>query len=252
MVHLIAVSVFFSICIALVNIFLLYFQLFLLLRDSSSSLVKSLVMAEKLIVLNLRINCLKHLFTKLRDKNTSSIEFKRYANRIMSIISEEGLSYISPSPLTVTTPTDCKVDGEHIDLSSIVVISIIRAGDSMLDVFMSLVPEATVGKILIQRDEATAQPILFYSKLPSLLNKNVIVLDPMLATGGSAIVAIRVLIENGADPNRISFFNVVSCPEGIANFQSEFPQITIVTAEIDAGLNDKVGIRLAFHYFYVC
>ena len=93
----------------------------------------------------------------------------------------------------------------------------------MLDSFMAICPEAKVGKILIQRDESTAEPILFYHKLPSLKNQTVIVLDPMLATGGSAVCAFNVLIEKGADPTKMFFFNVVSCPEGIENMTRHFP-----------------------------
>ena len=104
---------------------------------------------------------------------------------------------------------------------------------------MSIAPEATVGKILIQRDEETAKPVLFYSKLPPLANKNIALLDPMLATGGSANAAIKVLIDKGAEEHRITFLNVLSCPEGIKAIQSEFPKVTIVTGEIDIGLNEK-------------
>jgi len=161
----------------------------------------------------------------------------------MAIISEEGLSQVAPTTKMVTTPTGCSWEGVEVDYSSIVVVSIIRAGDSMLDVFLQIAPEVTVGKILIQRDEATAQPVLFYGKLPSLLNKNIVLLDPMLATGGSAICALKVLIENGADENRIYFFNVVSCPEGIASMHASHPAVTIVTGAIDTGLNEKVRNR---------
>lgn len=102
-------------------------------------------------------------------------------------------------------------------------VSIIRAGDSMLDVFMDVAPEASVGKILIQRDEETAQPVLFYSKLPPLAGKNVVLIDPMLATGGSARCAIEVLIKAGAEEGRITFLNVLCCPEGIRHLTAAFP-----------------------------
>lgn len=143
------------------------------------------------------IKCLKHLFTRIRDKNTERIEFTSYANRLMRVICEEGLAYIQPVSKIVNTPTNSLYDGIEIDQKSIVAVSIIRAGDSMLDSFMSVAPEAVVGKILIQRDEETAKPILYYSKLPSLIGKNIALLDPMLATGGSANAAIKVLIERG-------------------------------------------------------
>lgn len=117
-------------------------------------------------------------------------------------------------------------------------------------------PQATVGKILIQRNEETAEPILFYSKLPPLEGKTVVVLDPMVATGGSVICAIEVLIGKGADPAKMFFFNVLSCPEGLAKVTTTYPGIIclivvnfysyhftalrIVTGAIDSHLNEKV------------
>jgi uracil phosphoribosyltransferase len=185
------------------------------------------------------IKSLRSLFTKIRDKNTGKVEFVRYANRLMHMICEEGISYVKPSPKTVTTPTGSEYAGCEVDLSSIVAVSIIRAADSMLDVFMNIAPEASVGKILIQRDEATAQPVLYYSKLPTMVGKNVVLMDPMLATGGSAKAAIKVLIAAGAMEENIMFLNVVACPEGIRNIHADYPKMMIVTGEIDARLDAK-------------
>lgn len=91
--------------------------------------------------------------------------------------------------------------------------------------FIHCVPGASVGKILIQRDESTHQPVLFYSKLPPLSNRNIVLVDPMLGTGGSAKCAISVLIEAGADIKRITFVNVISCPEGIQSLHDAYPGI---------------------------
>lgn len=97
-----------------------------------------------------------------------------------------------------------------------------------------------MGKILIQRDEATAQPALFYSKLPPLHDKIVVVVDPMLATGGSAACAIDVLLKSGASQQNTFFFNVVACPEGVNFLTTKYPDIRIITGCIDEGLNAKV------------
>lgn len=156
--------------------------------------------------------------------------------------SEEAITFANPINASVTTPTGASFEGLGIDPSQIVVISIIRAGDSMLDSFMRVVPEAVVGKILIQRNEETSQPVLFYSKVPSLVGKTVIVLDPMLATGGSAKVAIEVCVAAGADISKTIFVNVVASPQGVALLQSHFPDMTIVTGGIDDGLNEKVCV----------
>jgi uracil phosphoribosyltransferase len=91
------------------------------------------------------------------------------------------------------------------------------------DTFLEICPEATVGKILIQRNEETAQPMLYYSKLPPLQGKAIVVLDPMVATGGSAICALQVLVDNGASQENMFFFNVVSCPEGLTALTAAFP-----------------------------
>lgn len=154
--------------------------------------------------------------------------------------SEESITYAGATSAEVTTPTGASYRGLDVDPSSTVVISIIRAGDSMLDTFMQIVPEAAVGKILIQRDETTFQPVLFYSKVPPLAGKNVILLDPMLATGGSAKAAVDVCVANGADLSRMVFANVVCAPRGLALLRTSFPELVIVTGAIDEGLNEKV------------
>ena len=155
--------------------------------------------------------------------------------------SEEGLSYVNPQLTEVITPTGSSFNGEIIDTESIVAISIIRAGDSLLDCFIRVAPAAQVGKILIQRDEETRQPVLFYSKLPPLKSKQVLLLDPMLATGGSAKAAIQVALDNGAREEDIVMLCVVSCPEGLTSVLAAYPAMRIITGEIDDGLNDKVS-----------
>jgi uracil phosphoribosyltransferase len=134
------------------------------------------------------------------------------------------------------------MQGEVIDASCIVAVSIIRAGDALLDCFIKIAPEAAVGKILIQRNEETKLPVLYYSKLPMLEGRNVVLLDPMLGTGGSAKAAIQVLLEKGAEEARITFICVVSCPEGLQAVLAAYPQIQIVTGEIDEGLNEDAYI----------
>eukprot|EP00597_Dinobryon_sp_UTEXLB2267_P002423 CAMPEP_0170081442 /NCGR_PEP_ID=MMETSP0019_2-20121128/17304_1 /TAXON_ID=98059 /ORGANISM="Dinobryon sp., Strain UTEXLB2267" /LENGTH=177 /DNA_ID=CAMNT_0010295865 /DNA_START=104 /DNA_END=637 /DNA_ORIENTATION=- len=161
----------------------------------------------------------------------------------MTIICEEGLSRVSPTEKTIVTPTGCEFHGESVEVKDIVAVSIIRAGDSMLDVFMGIVPEASVGKILIQRNEETTLPMLYYSKLPpSIASKKVVLLDPMLGTGGSAKCAVKVLLDSGVKEENIHFFTVVSCPQGLNAVSTAYPSITIVTAMMDEGLNEKAYI----------
>lgn len=143
-------------------------------------------------------------------------------------------------PTTVNTPPGCSYAGFSVDPDSLVAVSIIRAGDSMLDAFLSVYPEAAVGKILIQRDEDTKQPVLYYSKLPPLESKHIILLDPMLATGGSAKAAVKVLIDRGVPEENITFFNVVCCPEGLRSMYATYPKIKIITGAVDDGLDVNV------------
>ncbi len=176
---------------------------------------------------------------KIRDKNTSCQDFRHYARRLMTVICEEALGCIATES-TISTPVDSfTCTGPVVDQSNIVAVSIIRAADSMLDTFMSIVPEASVGKILIQRDEATAEPRLFYSKLPSLAGKQVILLDPMLATGGSAQSAVDVLIKAGAEESKIMFISVLGCPEGVAKLEAAFPSMKIFAGKVDSGLTAR-------------
>jgi uracil phosphoribosyltransferase len=187
------------------------------------------------------MKCIPHLLTALRDHRSDKVKFVAFADRLMSILCEEGLSYVAAcaSSADVNTPTGQTVTGVEVNTSNVVAISIIRAGDSLLDNLLRICPDISAGKILIQRDEETALPKLFYSKLPSLVNKCVILVDPMLATGGSANEAIRVLLANGAQEENIYFFNVVCCPEGIANLHAAFPNVTVVSTEMDQGLNER-------------
>ena len=106
-----------------------------------------------------------------------------------------------------------------------------------------ILSDCVIGKILIQRDEETAQPELFYAKLPNdIADRTVLLLDPMLATGGSAIAAIKVLRTAGVPEESIMFVNLVSCPEGLAALHAAYPLVTVVTAEIDNRLNETAYI----------
>ena len=100
------------------------------------------------------------------------------------------------------------------------------------DSFLGCCPTAQVGKILIQRDEATAEPVLYYSKLPPLTGKRVVLLDPMLATGGSAKCAIQVLVDAGADIRQMVFVSVLSCPEGLNSVYKAYPGTKYWTCDV--------------------
>lgn len=181
------------------------------------------------------------LFTKMRDINTSPADFAFYANRAMNLLSEETISHLPTVEQTIQTPCG-SYKGIHIQTDNLCAVSIVRSGDALLESFRKCIPGVAVGKILIQRNEASQEKEaqFYYSKMPSnVANMNIILCDPMLATGGSAIAAIDCLVQtHGVQSDRILFANMISCPEGINAVYNVYPAVQIVTACVDEGLNE--------------
>jgi uracil phosphoribosyltransferase len=180
------------------------------------------------------------LLGQLRDKNLTTSEFRILSRRIMRFIIEEALAGeydqqgIRESPLGYYK---CPVS--KIRPSDYIGISILRSGNSMLDELLLILPDINIGKILIQRDESTEEknPIFFYEKIPENSgNKKILLLDPMLGTGGSAKTAIEVLIKKGIKEENIIFLNLISCEFGIDILFKKFPKIKIITAKVDPEL----------------
>mmetsp|Transcript_25474 Transcript_25474/g.51761 ORF Transcript_25474/g.51761 Transcript_25474/m.51761 type:complete len:218 (+) Transcript_25474:27-680(+) len=179
------------------------------------------------------------LHTAIRNKESSRRTFVSSSDRLVQMLIEEALGLLPATPVTVTTPCG-SYDGVALpEESNIVAVSIMRAADCMLGVCRTMMPAVAVGKILIQRDEATALPVLLYSKLPSLSGRPVLLLDPMLATGGSCIEAVRVLIERGARPEDVVFVNILCCNEGLSALHAVFPTVRVVTSAVDTVLNGQ-------------
>mmetsp|Transcript_8929 Transcript_8929/g.11838 ORF Transcript_8929/g.11838 Transcript_8929/m.11838 type:complete len:219 (+) Transcript_8929:202-858(+) len=181
------------------------------------------------------------LLTKLRDKDTQMECFIHYAKRLMRLLSEEGISFLPTMKAEVQTPTGLPAEGVEVDDTSVCAVSIIRSGDALLESVRECLPSVKVGKILIQRDESSEEkvPIVYYNKLPpDIASMDVLLVDPMLATGGSAISAVQILINAGVSEERIIFLNVISCPEGIEALLTAHPGIKIVTCVVDQGLNE--------------
>lgn len=171
----------------------------------------------------------------LRDKRTSPEHFRRAATRISVLLAAEALREVGTSPTTVDTPLG-PADGQKIE-SDIVVVPVLRAGLGMLDAVLELVPSARVGHIGLQRDEMTAVASRYYSKLPGSLRASfVLMIDPMLATGGSAVAAIELLREAGAA--RIRIVCIVAAPEGIRTVEQHYPDVSIYTPVVDRRLNE--------------
>ncbi|CAK3832657.1 Uracil phosphoribosyltransferase [Lecanosticta acicola] len=179
------------------------------------------------------------LLTMLRDKKTQRADFIFHSNRISRLLVEEALNHLPVLPHSVTTPVGREYSGVKFE-GKICGVSIMRAGEAMEQALRECCRSVRIGKILIQRDEETSQPRLFYDKLPEdIRDRWVLLLDPMLATGGSALMAVDVLLSKGVPEERILFLNLIASPEGTKNFADKFPKLRIVTAFVDQGLNEK-------------
>lgn len=175
------------------------------------------------------------------DVNTSSVEFVKYAKRAMRLLAEDAIAELPSMSVEVTTPCG-SCQGVDMDTENVCAVSIVRSGDALLESIRDCIPEVKVGKILIQRQEESAskEAVLYYSKLPPNVHQNHILLcDPMLATGGSAKMAIQTLTDQYQVPTQnIIFANMISCPEGLRAMADSYPEITIVTACVDPCLNE--------------
>lgn len=171
----------------------------------------------------------------LRDKHTSPEEFRRTANRISLLLAAEALTDLPTRTETVGTPLG-PAEARRI-ATDLVVVPVLRAGLGMLDAVLELVPQARVGHIGLQRDEITAIASRYYTKFPpDMAGSHVLIIDPMLATGGSAVAGIRLLKDAGA--RDILMICIVAAPEGVALVERSFPDVHIYTPVIDLGLND--------------
>lgn len=184
-------------------------------------------------------NQLRGLHTIIRDQETCRADFVFYSERLIRLLIEAGLDLLPFEQYDVTTPTGKTYKGVRFT-AQICGVSIVRAGESMETGLRDVCKSVRIGKILIQRDEETSLPHLYYSKLPEdIAQRHVLLLDPMLATGGSALAAIDVLIQKGVPAQRILFLNLIAAPEGIANILDRYPDIKIVTSAVDSHLNEK-------------
>ena len=174
----------------------------------------------------------------LRDKNTSPAFFRAITKRLTTVLMLEATKDLPTKTTTVETPLE-EAEG-RILAGPLVAIPILRAGLGMLDAVVELFPEVRVGYLGLERDEATFQPSEYYAKLPRLSDASVFVLDPMLATGGSAEAALSSVKEAGAQ--KVEMVSVVSAPEGLKALEAAHPDVEITTAAIDRELNEQAYI----------
>jgi uracil phosphoribosyltransferase len=184
-------------------------------------------------------NQLRALHTVIRDRTARREDLIFYSRRIIRLLIERGLDLFPFEPRQVETPIRRTYDGLQF-ASPICGVSIARAGESMEAELRAICPSVRIGKILIQRDKVTKRPHLYYSALPEDIGRrHVLLLDPMLATGGTALAAIQVLLDKGVSEDKIVFISLITVPEGLTAVCRRYPAVKIVTSAIDERLNEN-------------
>ena len=175
-----------------------------------------------------------HLLAELRDVGTEPERFRHLARRLGTVLALEATRGLATRTVEIETPLTT-TSARTLD-RPVVAVPILRAGLGLLETVTDLLPEVRVGYAGLERDEETLQPTSYYLKVPELRDATVLLLDPMLATGGSAAFAVGLLKEHGATD--IQLVCVVAAPEGIKRLITEHPDVRVVTAAIDDGLSD--------------
>ena len=180
--------------------------------------------------------CVQHKLALIRDESTGHKKFRELATEITMFVCYEALKHVSVKQVEVQTPV--AMAKCHMIADDLVVVPILRAGVGMLEGILDLVPTARVGFVGLYRDEETKEPVTYYEKLPPQTDGGLcIVIDPMIATGGSTVSTLDKLKEHGAAS--IVVVCIVTCPEGIKTEEDAHPDVQIYTASIDEKLNDN-------------
>jgi len=178
----------------------------------------------------------QHNLTRLRDKRTQPQEFRRLLGQIASLMLHEATRDFAVRPVQVQTPL-AVARGYRLE-REVALVPVLRAGLGMLDSILQLIPHARVGFIGLKREETTLRAQFYHKSFPKNLGRfEVVLIDPMLATGGSAVAALELVAEQGA--RHVRLVNLVAAPEGIRHVQRQFPRVPIFTAAIDRKLNER-------------
>jgi len=179
----------------------------------------------------------QHKLGLLRDTTTTTQMFRQLVNELTLLLTYEATKDLADEEIEIETPLE-RTTARRISGKKVAVCPILRAGVGMLDAVLSLVPGARVGFIGLFRDEETLEPVEYFVKLPGdIADRDVILLDPMVATGNSTTAAIETVKRAGATSVRL--IALIAAPEGIARVHGEHPDVSIVVASVDRGLNDK-------------
>lgn len=178
----------------------------------------------------------QHKLTLMREKDTSTASFRQLLREISLLLAYEVTRNLPMTTKTIETPI-CAMDAPAIDGKKLALISILRAGNGLLDGILELIPAARVGFVGLYRDHETLLPVQYYYKVPDHLDERIsIVVDPMLATGNSSAAAVTLLKQSGA--KEIRFLCLLAAPEGIRHMNAVHPDVQIVTASVDSHLNE--------------
>lgn len=184
----------------------------------------------------------QHKLTLLRNKNTGPKQFRELIKELAMFEAYEATRHFQLEPVTVETPI-CETTAYALKGRKVAIVPILRAGLGMVDGILELVPAARVGHVGLYRDPHTHEPVKYYCKLPDDIDtREVLIIDPMLATGGSAAAAIEFLKAEGVPAERIRLLVIIAAPEGIQLVLDTDPNITIFTCAIDECLNDQAYI----------
>jgi uracil phosphoribosyltransferase len=179
----------------------------------------------------------QHKLSYLRDRDTPTVHFRKLVNEVTLLLVYEATKEFPTEPVEIETPLE-RMTAQRISGKKVAVCPVLRAGVGMLDGVLSLISSARVGFIGLYRDEVTLEAVEYYVKLPEdLSERDAIVLDPMLATGNSSSAAVTAVKEAGA--RSVTLVSVVAAPEGIDRLHGEHPDVHVVCAAIDRGLNER-------------
>lgn len=187
-------------------------------------------------VIELNHPLVQHKLSILRSKTTGTKEFRELVSELSTMLCYEALKDASLEDIEIETPL-CITNGKKLNEDNYAFVPILRAGTGMLDGLINIMPNAKIGHIGLYRNEETLKPVKYYYKMPECIDKReVIVLDPMLATGGSGVDAITMLKESGA--KKIKFLCIIAAPDGIKKINEIHPDVTIYCASVDDHLNE--------------
>jgi uracil phosphoribosyltransferase len=184
---------------------------------------------------------IQHKLTQMRKVETPKHEFRQLLREIALLMGYELTRDLPLTHQTIQTPV-ATMEAPVIDGKRIAIVPILRAGLGMADGLLELMPQAFEGHIGMYRDPVTKHPVEYLVKLPAVDNRLFILVDPMLATGNSAVAAVDILIKAGVTLNNIKFMALVACPEGVTTFNQKYPTVPIYTAALDERLNEKAYI----------